>query len=71
MKPLPTFSVGVRPWPLIRHAYLGSFLEPEDIKNQNLGAIWPFSKAAGLLEGCLGHKGPVYKRPRCIGAERP
>jgi hypothetical protein len=33
----------------IRHAYLGSsFLEPEDIKSQNLGAIWRFSKAAGL-----------------------
>jgi hypothetical protein len=23
-------------------------LEPEDIKSQNLGAIWHFSKAAGL-----------------------
>jgi hypothetical protein len=33
---------------LIRHAHLGSFLEPEDIKNQNLGAIWRFRKAAGL-----------------------
>jgi hypothetical protein len=33
----------------IRHAYLGSsFLKPEDIKSQNLGAIWCFSKVAGL-----------------------
>jgi hypothetical protein len=33
----------------IRHAHLGSFfLEPEDIKRQNLEAIWRFSKAAGL-----------------------
>ena len=32
-----------------RHAYLGSFfLEPEGIKNLNLGAIWNYSKAAGL-----------------------
>jgi len=32
-----------------RHAYLGSFfLEPGDIKNLNLGAIWNYSKAAGL-----------------------
>jgi len=31
------------------HAYLGSFfLEPGDIKNLNLGAIWNYSKAAGL-----------------------
>jgi hypothetical protein len=34
----------------IMHAHLGSFfLEPEDIKNQNLRAVWRFSKAAGLL----------------------
>jgi hypothetical protein len=33
----------------IRQAYLGSFfLEPEDINSQTLGAIWHFSKAAGL-----------------------
>jgi len=31
-----------------RHAYLGSFLEPGDIKNLNLGAIRNCSKAAGL-----------------------
>ena len=32
----------------LRHAYLGSFLEPEDIKNISLGAIWNFSKITGL-----------------------
>jgi hypothetical protein len=33
----------------IRHVHLSSFFsEPEDIKSQNLGAIWRFSKAAGL-----------------------
>jgi hypothetical protein len=33
----------------IKHAYLGSFfLEPKDIKSQNLWAIWRFSKAARL-----------------------
>jgi hypothetical protein len=32
----------------IRHVHLGSFLEPEDIKNQNLGVIWRFTNAAGL-----------------------
>jgi hypothetical protein len=32
-----------------RHAHLGSFLSPEDIKRITLGAIWRFGKAAGLL----------------------
>jgi hypothetical protein len=33
----------------LRHAYLGSFfLEPEEIKSINLGAIWNFSKVTGL-----------------------
>ena len=32
-----------------RHVSLGSFfLEPGDIRNLNLGAIWNYSKAAGL-----------------------
>jgi hypothetical protein len=31
-----------------RHAHLGSFLEPEDIKSISMGAIWNFSKATGL-----------------------
>jgi hypothetical protein len=33
----------------LRHVYLGSFfLETEDIKSINLGAIWNFSKVTGL-----------------------
>jgi len=33
----------------LRHVYLGSFfLEPEDIKCINLGAIWNFSKETGV-----------------------
>ena len=33
----------------LRHVYLGCcFLEPEDIKSINLGAIWNFSTATGL-----------------------
>ena len=32
----------------LRHVYLGSFLEPEDIKIINLRAIWNFSKVTGL-----------------------
>jgi hypothetical protein len=33
----------------IRQVHLGSFfLEPEDVKSQTLGAIWHFSKVAGL-----------------------
>jgi hypothetical protein len=33
----------------LRHSYLGSFfLEPEDIMSVSMGAIWSFSKVAGL-----------------------
>jgi hypothetical protein len=32
----------------LRHARLGSFLEPEDIKSISLGAIWNLRKAMGL-----------------------
>jgi hypothetical protein len=45
----------------LRYTHLGSFLEPEDIKSLNLGAIWSFSKAT------WGTKG-LSARPRCIGA---
>ena len=45
----------------LRHAYLGSFLEPEDIRSLGLGAIWSYSKAAGLPYFDMGHKGPVNK----------
>ena len=33
---------------LLRHVYLGSYLESEDIMNVSLGAIWNFSKATWL-----------------------
>jgi predicted amidophosphoribosyltransferase len=33
----------------LRHVHLGSlFLEPQNIKNESLGAIWNFGKATGL-----------------------
>jgi len=33
----------------LRHAYLSSFfLEPEDIRSLGFGAIWNYSKVAGL-----------------------
>jgi len=44
----------------LRHPYLDSFLEPEDIKSISLGAIWNFSKATGLPQIRAGHKGTVY-----------
>ena len=34
----------------LRHAYLGSlFLDPEDIRELGMGAIWNFLKGTGLL----------------------
>jgi hypothetical protein len=54
MKLLPTFC-WCEALASIRHVHLGSFfLEPEDIKHHNLGAIWRFGKAAGLREGMIG-----------------
>jgi hypothetical protein len=32
----------------LRHAHLGSFLVPGDIKGISLGAIWNFGNATGL-----------------------
>jgi hypothetical protein len=32
-----------------RHAYLGSFLDPEDIMDLSILAIWNFGKRIGLL----------------------
>jgi len=43
----PTFYVNVKLW-LQSDMYLGSFLNPEDIKSIRLGAIWNFSKVTGL-----------------------
>jgi len=45
----------------LRYAYLGCFLEREDIKNISLGAIWNFSKVTGLLVLMWGTKGPLFK----------
>ena len=44
----------------LRHVYLGyTFVEPEDIWSLGLGAIWNYSKVAGLPWFDMGHKGPV------------
>jgi hypothetical protein len=57
----------------LRQFYLGSFfLDPVDIKNLSLGAIWNLSKKTGLLGTGIrlgGTKGPFLK-PRCIGIVR-
>jgi len=34
----------------LRHSHLGSFfLDPEDIRKLNIGAIWNFAKGTGIL----------------------
>ena len=33
----------------LRYTYLGSFLDPDDIKKLGVGAIWRFGNATGLL----------------------
>jgi hypothetical protein len=34
----------------LRHSFLGSFfLDPEDIRNLNIGIIWKFAKGTELL----------------------
>ena len=43
----------------LRHVYLGSFLEPEDLEIISLGAIWNFSKVTGFPWTDMGHEGPV------------
>ena len=40
----------------LKHVYLVSFLEPEDIKSTSLGAI---SKVAGIPWIDMGHKRPI------------
>jgi hypothetical protein len=46
----------------LRQAYLGSFfLEPENIKNVSMEAIWNFGKETVLPQIVMGHKGPVNK----------
>jgi len=42
-------------------------LDPEDIKSLSLGAIWNFSEGKGIPLNwyqIMGHKGPVFLRPR-------
>jgi hypothetical protein len=57
----------------LRHVYLGSFfLDPVDIKDLRLGAIWNLSKRTGLPRIGIrlwGTKG-LFLRPRCIGTLR-
>jgi hypothetical protein len=46
----------------LRHAYLGFFfLEPEDIRELGMGAIWNFAREQGSysLVQNMGHSGPV------------
>ena len=56
----------------LRHAYLGSFLEPGDIKSVSLGAIWNFSKVTGPpppINWCGAQRAHLL-RPRNIGTMR-
>jgi hypothetical protein len=55
----------------LRHSYLSSFLEPGDIMSITLGAIWSFTKAAGLPWQVIGAQRARNLRPRCIGALGP
>jgi len=44
------FCVHVRPWLPSKHLYLGSFfLDPEDIRKLNIGAIWKFANKVPLI----------------------
>ena len=53
----------------LRHTHLDSFfLEPEDFKSMNIGAIWSFGKATGLLWFWYGAQRPVNKG---LGASGP
>jgi hypothetical protein len=48
----------------LRHAYLGSFfLDPEDIREVGMGAIWNIVKEQGSynLVQNMGHRGSVIK----------
>jgi hypothetical protein len=48
---------------LLRHTYLASFfLDPQDVRNVSLWAIWNFSKGTGLLQlvqQTAGNRGAV------------
>ena len=48
----------------LRHSYLGSsFLDHEDVRKLNTGAIWKFTKEQGFsnLIQNMGYKGPVLR----------
>jgi hypothetical protein len=71
MKPLSTFCQ-CEALASLNHSYLGSsFLESGDILSINLGAIWSFSKAAGLPWEVIGAHRARNLRPRCIRALGP
>jgi hypothetical protein len=56
-----------------RHTYLGSFcLDPEDVRELSLGAIWNFIKRRGLFITWTLVKGAQRscQRPTCIGTVR-
>jgi hypothetical protein len=56
----------------IRQAHLGSFfLEPEDVKSQTLGAIWRFSKVAGLPWKMVGAQRAGIKGLGASGLRAP
>jgi hypothetical protein len=46
---------------MVKHVYLGSFLEPENIKNVIWGVIWNFGKMTELPQIVMGHKGHIKK----------
>jgi len=43
------FCVSVRSWPHSGIHILGFFMDPEDIRELVMGAIWNFAKGTGLL----------------------
>ena len=55
-----------------RRTYLGSFfLDPEDVRELSLGAIWNFIKRTGLLWlGLQLRAQRACQRPMCIGTAR-
>jgi hypothetical protein len=57
-------------WPQSGMRISAPFQSQRTLTVKTWGPSGTLAKRLGSLEGCLGHKGPVYKRPRCIGAER-
>jgi hypothetical protein len=71
MRPLPTFFVGVRPWPLLGRRIYAPFWSQRILRVKTCGPLGALVRRPGSHERRLGHKGPVSLMPRCIGAERP